>query len=72
MASTQQVVPIRTLTCCCCGEATQGRQWWNRDLGFGMCGSCIARIRKRGRMPEDEIKSCYGIEGIHYNVAVKP
>ena len=60
--------PIHTLICCCCGESTQGRQWWNRDTGFGMCGGCIARIRERGKMPEDEIRNLYGVEGVHYSV----
>jgi len=54
------------LSCCCCGESTTGRQWWNRDKGFGLCPSCAKRIGET-ETPE-EMKSLYGVEGIHYNV----
>lgn len=55
---------IKTLTCCCCGELTEGRQWWNRDNGFGLCKSCADRISLKE--DEDTMKSCYGIKGTHY------
>lgn len=56
--------PARSLTCCCCGELTIGRQWWNRDNGFGLCNACAERISEI----EDEahMESCYGKKGIHY------
>lgn len=63
----ESATQVRTLTCCCCGEQTRGRQWHNRDLGYGMCGKCIAWVRARG-MSEAEIRDLYGIEAIHFNV----
>ena len=59
-------VPIKTLTCCCCGEQTKGRQWWNRDTGFGLCSPCAERIALRE--DKETMKSCYGQEGIHYSI----
>lgn len=57
---------IRTLTCCCCGEYTKGRQWWNRDQGFGLCDRCADWIG--GRESAEEMLSCYGVEGVHYKI----
>lgn len=57
--------PARTLTCCCCGESTRGRQWWNRDIGFGVCPPCVVFVRRKG---ETQIQSLYGIAGVHYDV----
>ena len=65
---TQGLAPIRPLTCCCCGERTIGRQWWNRDTGFGLCQSCAKWIRTRGTGPQD-MHSLYGDEGYHYPTA---
>ena len=59
--------PIRNLQCCCCGALMRGRQWWNRDAGYGMCITCIRFVRSRG-MSEEEIQSNYGLEGIHWGV----
>jgi hypothetical protein len=59
--------PVRELGCNCCGGYTRGRQWWNRDSGYGMCVECIAYVRKQG-MGEDEIREYYGVEGIHWGV----
>jgi len=56
----------RRLTCCCCGESTRGRQWWNRDTGFGLCIHCID-LCKRG-MTEQEFDRCYGVRGVHFDV----
>lgn len=55
------------LTCCCCGKSTKGRQWWNRDSGFGICPSCVDWQRKRG-MDDDEERFLFGKEGFHYNI----
>jgi hypothetical protein len=57
---------IRTLTCCCCGASTRGRQWWNRDTGFGICPPCVVFVRSRG---ETQIEGLYGTAGVHYDVA---
>lgn len=67
--------PIRELACCCCGEATRGRQWWNRDTGYGICPKCIEWLRKptertgKPRESEEQIRDYYGVEGVHFNVA---
>jgi len=55
----------RTLTCCCCGLSTLGRQWWNRDTGYGLCDACAQELPTRGTTPE-EMHQCYGKAGIHY------
>jgi len=62
-----QIKPIRRLTCCCCGESTRGRQWWNRDNGFGVCNNCVTRQLERGETAEN-IESYYGIKGTHYTI----
>lgn len=59
--------PVRSLNCNCCGAMTHGRQWWNRDTGYGMCVDCIDFVRKKG-MSEAEIQNLYGIEGVHWGV----
>jgi len=56
--------PVRNLECSCCGQSTIGRQWWNRDNGYGLCESCAIRIEPRES--EEDMKSCYGIKGFHY------
>ena len=33
----QLIVP---LICCCCNGETYGRQWYNRDTGYGLCSRC--------------------------------
>jgi hypothetical protein len=72
----ESLKPIRVLECCCCGESTRGRQWWNRDTGYGICGACIKWFRTSRkpdrddpRESEEQIRDYYGIEGIHFNVA---
>ena len=58
--------PIRRLTCCCCGASTYGRQWFNRDTGFGLCVECIP-FCERGETPES-FERLYGRRGEHYAV----
>lgn len=60
---------VVSLSCCCCGQGTRGRQWWNRDTGFGICAKCIGWLRSRGTS-EEEIRASYGREGYHFNVEV--
>jgi hypothetical protein len=57
---------IKILSCCCCSQKTEGRQWWNRDRGYGLCEKCAEIIEDE----EDEktMKELYGIKGIHYQV----
>lgn len=52
---------LRHLICCCCGQyAPAYAQWWNRDTGYGYCGSCAERYHIADH---DE---SYGNAGIHW------
>jgi hypothetical protein len=55
---------IITLTCCCCGTSTHGRQWYNRDTGYGLCPKCAKWIATR-ETPET-MQSNYGTPEVHY------
>jgi hypothetical protein len=58
----------RRLICACCGSETIGRQWWNRDTGYGLCTDCIDFVaNSKGMMPE-EMERSYGKRGVHYDV----
>jgi hypothetical protein len=59
--------PVRRLTCCCCGEVTRGRQWHNRDTGYGLCPKCADWIIGRDNMSPEEFTSCYGVRGVHFD-----
>ncbi len=52
--------------CSCCGAATQGRQWPNRDKGFGLCLECVP-FTARG-YTASEHASIYGYRGIHFDI----
>ncbi len=58
---------VRRLTCACCGAGCRGRQWWNRDTGFGVCRGCVDRMLLRG-IPYAEIQNLYGTCGVHFDV----
>lgn len=60
--------PIKNLECSCCGCEALGRQWWNRDTGYGLCIKCADIISKSE--DDESMKSCYGISGIHYNIKI--
>lgn len=65
--TTQQAVklsPIRTLECCVCGSEARGRQWYNRDKGYGICTKCVEWASKR-ESPE-EMQEYYGTPNVHY------
>ena len=57
--------PMTGKTCACCGQHTKGRQWHNRDTGYGICPACIKWQRGR-HVSEAEIRDLYGIEGINF------
>lgn len=59
--------PIRWQSCAICGEQTRGRQWHNRDTGFGVCLKCVEQHRGVPGL-WDEFASCYGVRGIHFDV----
>lgn len=63
--------PPCPLTCCCCGEPTIGRQWSNRDTGYGLCPRCADWIRARRTSPS-EMQSLYGTQGVHYDIQTDP
>lgn len=58
--------PIRNLYCAVCGALTRGRQWHNRDTGYGLCADSAAWLKGRG-MSAEEMESLYGREGEHFN-----
>ena len=58
--------PVRNLSCCCCGERTRGRQWYNRDWGYGLCPKCVDYCASR--MSQQEFTKCYGVRGVHFDV----
>lgn len=59
--------PIVRLSCCVCGASTKGRQWWNRDTGYGLCEKCAddPRVTSQGA---ETMRSYYGVRGVHYCV----
>lgn len=54
------------LICCCCGMPTKGRQWWNRDTGYGLCDDCIEYCG--ADIPVGQTAESYGIRGYHYDI----
>jgi hypothetical protein len=64
----EEVDPVRRLYCAVCGGVTRGRQWHNRDTGYGVCLTCVEWVRSRGKTTEEEIRSYYGEKGVHYGV----
>lgn len=59
----------RHMVCAVCGAATLGRQWANRDTGFGLCEACPPWLAERGMSPE-EMRDLYGEPGVHYALNV--
>lgn len=58
--------PIISLTCACCGTEAKGRQWHNRDNGYGVCLDCVTNLSQTEK-PET-LQDWYGIAGVHYRV----
>lgn len=71
MAST---LPIRRLLCCVCGAVTRGRQWHNRDIGFGLCERCAdaPKVYASATDNDGSMERLYGRRGEHYCVACSP
>lgn len=63
--------PLVSLTCCCCGTSTKGRQWWNRDTGYGLCDSCIAFNGVAG-VPMGGTAQSFGVRGVHWGIDTRP
>lgn len=58
------------LTCCVCGSyAGRWKQWSNRDIGYGICGRCVAWVQEpRGKVAgytPAEMLDLYGEPGVH-------
>jgi hypothetical protein len=62
--------PIKYLTCCCCGNGTTGRQWWNRDTGYGLCNACVIWLTEERGEDEETMRENYGEKGFHYAIEV--
>jgi hypothetical protein len=55
------------LRCCCCGGGTRGRQWWNRDTGFGLCDDCIDYVGVADVAVGATAQS-YGVRGWNWDI----
>ena len=62
--------PVISLCCTRCGEHYHGRQWHNQDTGYGLGDCCVEFVKKSYSDDGTQtFEQCYGIDGIHYNVA---
>ena len=61
---------IKPLTCCVCGNPTNGRQWAGRDTRYGLCDGCIPAATKG--VPLDAVRQSYGVRGVHYDLTYTP
>ncbi len=66
--SKKKLSPVRSLICAVCGARTRGRQWHNRDTGYGLCADSARWLKVDRGMSAEEMRECYGNEGEHYNV----
>lgn len=55
------------LRCCICDNGTRGRQWWNRDHGFGLCDECID-FAGVSSIPVGGVANSYGVRGVHWDI----
>lgn len=54
------------LCCAVCGCPSKGRQWWNRDTGYGVCRKCyLEEVERNG---EEYARQCYGYPGVHHSL----
>lgn len=58
---------VKNLTCCCCGNEFRGRQWHNRDNGYGLGQCCIEYCKSNTPLPD--FIQAYGVEGYNFNIA---
>ena len=52
--------------CAVCDSGCKGKQWWNRDTGFGLCAKCYAWLKDVRGESDEEIRLNYGIAGINF------
>lgn len=53
---------MKALKCACCNRRCLGKQWWNRDQGFGVCPACAYNE------DQENVQMMYGKAGEHYAV----
>lgn len=51
------------LFCSCCGACTTGRQYWNRDEGYGLCKTCMKSVLPK--LGFKDFTRNYGTIGFH-------
>ena len=53
--------------CGCCGKRNiKGKQWFNADKGYGLCGECFHGFHEEHNLYE--AVTSYGRPGIHYDI----
>lgn len=68
---TKNVSPTIPLECCCCGNGTIGRQWWNRDTGYGLCQDCIG-YNGVSNVAIGDTADSFGVRGYHWDIQTNP
>ena len=74
----ERAKPVVWLRCACCGAGVEGRQWWNRDTGYGVCVGCAewmeSRRESKPHLESEPVSRLYGVRGIHWGLtpAVQP
>jgi hypothetical protein len=61
----------RRLICAVCGAGCLGRQWYNRDKGFGLCVACACHLANETRETAESIRDMFGVRGVHYAIPVR-
>lgn len=67
LAAPPEEDPTEALICTCCGRPMRGRQWWNRDNGYGLCKQCIPQ-NADANIPTGQTARSFGIRGHHYDL----
>ena len=75
MMSENDQPSVRSLTCAVCGGEARGRQWKNRDNGYGVCVRCAdANTARYGEgddstgLDGDTTRALFGVRGYHFAV----
>lgn len=55
----------KVLKCSCCGNHTMGRQFYNKDTGYGLCTQCLVQNSVHGA-DVNEMIQVFGLQGFHY------
>lgn len=70
---TELAKPVVYLRCACCGADVKGRQWHNRDTGYGVCVRCVewmeSRRASKPHLDLEPMSDLYGVRGIHWDLA---